>query len=303
MKLIVVFTLLVAFGPAAPTWSAEGSLSPEDAVKKWVEEAEGAYARGDIKLFEERMDPDGLFVGSDPQEVWETPRFLKVHRAMLAGVAAGKMKWRLTHRDLRTGASPDGRAVWMSDLGNWDFGGGQSPMPFRWTAVFVARGGQWLMSASHFSIGLPNEEAQKLFADGKLPSLGEIPDKVDPAAKPVLAVFDRDLASMEQWAKDTSDRDDVYAIGSDPTEIKEGGKTFQQWLRGHSGHAIRQGAARARVSEGGQLGWVTANIGVDIEDGKGKKAPCPFRALAVYLRENGDWKMVQLHVSNGIPNG
>jgi ketosteroid isomerase-like protein len=187
---------------------------------------------------------------------------------------------------------------------DWDFGDGQQH-PFRWTAVMVERDGKLVMSASHVSIAVPDEAAFKLAHDGKEPALRDAPDRVDDSAKPVLAAFDRDIASPDTWTKDISDRPDVIALGSDPKEIWTGKATIMKEMLAQISQyhmAITRHAASAHVVAGGQLGWVMTNTDFVVEPEPGTKLTLPFRVLAVYLQEGGAWKMVQLHVSHAVPN-
>ena len=48
----------------------------------------------------------------------------------------------------------------------------------------------------------------------------------------------------------------------------------------------------------GDVGWVADRPMLDVGDGN----PVAIRFTAVFLREDGDWKLVQSHGSIGLPN-
>ena len=89
-------------------------------------------------------------------------------------------------------------------------------------------------------------------------------------------------------------------IGTDP----------QEWLQGQQAAdllkadlAVMGGKVTIQVKEveafsEGSVGWGVALPEITLEDGK-KVAP---RWSAVFRRENGDWKAVQVHASVGVTN-
>lgn len=277
------------------------AASTPDAIKQWERGVMTAYEQANAAAFDGKIDPNGYFIATDPNEVWDGPQFLDAHHKMLGGTKPGTFK--LASKDLHVVASSDGKSALMADSITWDFGNGQ-PVPLRWTAVFVNQGGSWVMSASHVSFGVPNEMAFKLVAEGKMPVPHDIPDKVDAGAKDLLEVFDADLASPERLSKDISDRPDVYVFGTDPNEIWQGGdalrKAFVAQISQFHMKLARRGGARASVA--GEFGWVMANVEIKVTPEGGNELVVPLRSLAVYQHEAAGWKLLQGHFSNAVPN-
>jgi ketosteroid isomerase-like protein len=303
MKLVIGLVIAVAAcgGPSKQVAKPVGP-PPTDAVKQWVQDVMTAYEHADAAAFEQRIATGGLFIGTGPEEVWDSTKFLDAHHKMLSQVKPGS--WHLKSNDLRVFATPDGNSAWMSNLFDWDFGGGNVMHNVRWTAVFVSHDGKWQMSASHVSLGVPNDMMMKLATDGKLAVPGVIDDQVDGDAKPLAALFDAELATPAQWAKDIAD--DAYGLGSDPGEVWATGaelrKTLTDQVTQFHMTMTRHGGVRAHVTPGGQLGWVIANVDLALEAEPGKKLVIPFRTLCVYEHVADTWKLVQMHVSNAIPN-
>ena len=285
MKHILVLALACS---ASPKPVAAPSSEP---VVAWVTTTLAQFERGDPTIFAD-LDPDGAFMGVAFPDVWDASGFATAQRDM---VGKAHDPWHIKSGDLRVALTPDGQAAWFSDLLAWDEGKG--PIPIRWTGVLVRRAGRWALSASHASVGVPNARAAQQAGEGQMPSPGTVPPKLDADGKPLVAMFDADLASTAQWIKDISTRDDAYVIGSDPSEVWLGPAAIEKGFDDDTEHhatIARTGEPHARVA--GQIGWVMANVRVDVGNGK----PLPLRLLAVYLREADGWKMVQLHASTAV---
>jgi hypothetical protein len=92
----------------------------------------------------------------------------------------------------------------------------------------------------------------------------------------------------------------VLAIGTDPNEWWEGHETIARilktQLREMGRIQIKAGVPTAFVE--GMVGWAADRPTFRLPDGQA----VPFRATAVFQKENGEWKIVQFHFSIGVPN-
>jgi len=106
-----------------------------------------------------------------------------------------------------------------------------------------------------------------------------------------------DYAFFERYF---SQKDGALAIGTDPTEWWAGYATitrvFKAQLEETGGFQILAGTPQAYSD--GSIGWVAGRPTLKLPDG----AEIPARLTAVFQREQDDWKIVQWHVSIGIPN-
>ena len=92
----------------------------------------------------------------------------------------------------------------------------------------------------------------------------------------------------------------VLMVGTDPGEWWAGNDTVIRVIK-----TAREEMGPHRVAEGdikaysdGNVGWADDRPTVHLSDG----TTIPMRVTAVLLKENSDWKFVQLHVSIGTPN-
>lgn len=90
-------------------------------------------------------------------------------------------------------------------------------------------------------------------------------------------------------------------IGSDPDEWWEGGEAIALAWRAQIealGGGMPIAAGNPQCWEEGNVGWAA--------DRPVLRAPgqpdAPFRVTAVFHREGGTWKVVQVHASLGVPN-
>lgn len=299
-RLLFVVTAACGTAKSPPPTPPPPSVAAPEAVRAFMQRVFTAYEHADPHAFDSTVvDPDGYFIATDPNEVWDAPAFIASHAKMLAQVKPGS--WHLQSHDLRVVAAPDGKSAYFSVLVDWDFGNGNLVKGLRWSGVFANPTGTWKMSASHVSIGVAvNPEAAIANAPARP---HDISDKVDPDAKDLLAELDADLASPERWASDVSTSADAFGFGNEPSGVWSSGAMIRERLiesiASFHIQLARHGGARAHLV--GQLGWIMTNVDVHFEALPGKEITLPLRMLAVYARETAGWKMVQVHLSTAVP--
>jgi ketosteroid isomerase-like protein len=105
-----------------------------------------------------------------------------------------------------------------------------------------------------------------------------------------------DMATLERHL---SRDDDARAIGTDPHEWWSGSRisaAFREQIEAMGGRMpFRPGDPEAFAE--GSVGWVADQAAFALPDGD---VPC--RITSVLHREDGDWKLVQTHVSLGVAN-
>jgi hypothetical protein len=92
-------------------------------------------------------------------------------------------------------------------------------------------------------------------------------------------------------------------VGTDPNEWWEGFEAFVEAMRtqaeamGGGGLQIVPGQLRAYRQ--GSVGWtIDRDASFRLPDGTG----IPFRNSAVFLEEDGEWKLIHAHTSIGVRN-
>ena len=114
------------------------------------------------------------------------------------------------------------------------------------------------------------------------------------------AISTGDLSFLERHV---SLQEGAMFIGTDPNEWWEGFKAFVDAIRvqaeemGGVGLQIVPGQLRAYRQ--GSVGWtIDSNASFRLPDG----TEVPFRNSAVYLQEDGEWKLIHAHTSIGVRN-
>jgi SnoaL-like domain len=112
----------------------------------------------------------------------------------------------------------------------------------------------------------------------------------------VQALERGDMAYIERA---TSREPGVIAIGSDASEYSRGYEQIIELMRESTPQEIKihSSIAEVRGYEHGDVGWADG-LGTFERDGESVEV----RVTAVFLREKGDWRTVQLHASIGVPN-
>jgi ketosteroid isomerase-like protein len=113
------------------------------------------------------------------------------------------------------------------------------------------------------------------------------------------AVNSGDVSFVERHV---SRQEGAVFVGTDPNEWWEGYAAFvealrsQEEARGAGGLQIEPGQIQAYRE--GSVGWVIDRDSFRLPDG----TEVPFRNSAVFLQEDGEWKLVHAHASIGVRN-
>jgi hypothetical protein len=126
-------------------------------------------------------------------------------------------------------------------------------------------------------------------------------ERSDELTDVVLAAFEDFLRRDTSWIdRHTSRHEGVLVIGTDPNEWIEGGDQVtdnaKQEIHESTARFSSPGEVEAFVE--GTVGWASARPVWTLEDG----GEIPARWTGVFHLEDGEWKMVQGHVSVGVPN-
>ena len=97
-----------------------------------------------------------------------------------------------------------------------------------------------------------------------------------------------------------STQNGTLAIGSDPNEWWEGYNTIDRILKAQLREmsGVQYKAGELETFTEGSVGWAADNPTMQLPDGQ----EITFRETTIFHREDGDWKMVQHHISLGVPN-
>ena len=106
-----------------------------------------------------------------------------------------------------------------------------------------------------------------------------------------------DISTMERLI---SHREDVLAIGTDPGEWWLGYATIDRIFRAQSQEMgkVQFKAGEISAFEEGTVGWASDRAKIQLPNGH----EIPVRVTTVFHKEDGEWKVVQHHISIGVPN-
>jgi hypothetical protein len=121
----------------------------------------------------------------------------------------------------------------------------------------------------------------------------------DLALRLYKAVNDGDLSFVERHV--SRDEGAVF-VGTDPNEWWEGYGAFVEAMRTQEetmgGDRPRILPDQIQAYREGRVGWVVDRDTFQLPDG----TEVPFRNSAIFLREDGGWKLVHAHSSIGVRN-
>jgi hypothetical protein len=109
-----------------------------------------------------------------------------------------------------------------------------------------------------------------------------------------------DLSFIERHV---SRREGTVFVGTDPNEWWEGFEPFVEAMRAQSeamgGEGLQIVAGQLQAYREGSVGWAIDRDALFLlPDG----TQIPFRSTAVFVQEDGEWKVVHLHASIGVRN-
>ena len=96
----------------------------------------------------------------------------------------------------------------------------------------------------------------------------------------------------------TSRREGLVFIGTDPGEWLEDLAGIRRLVQAQAGAGITVVPGEVRAYREGPVGWVADRGTFRLPHG----GDVPFRLTAVFLREDGEWKLIQEHASIGVSN-
>ena len=278
----------------------------EAAVRKIVQAEYAAMEKPDPDAWAASFAPDSFFFGARPDEAMPSRALAvaEMHKRTDAMAKAGG-SFAVRSTALQLGLAGDSRAAWVSDVleVTLTVGAKQDTQSLRVTEVLAEQDGSWWVLALHWSVALPNERALELAAQKKLGPLPEVAESIEPGAQALAAEFLKSTVEVGEFLTSLSQRPDAFIFGTAPDEQILGGPqihdAFAKQIEQHHLTIARRGGLRAGVTPSGSVGWVAANLELGaVTDGK--KVRVPTRGLMVYLNENGLWKLVQGHFSNGV---
>lgn len=167
--------------------------------------------------------------------------------------------------------------------------------------------GSWRIVALHWATPVDDATAQRLAILSRLPMPARIADRRDATGeldRAVRAAF----ASRAAFAEAHSERPDAFNYGSGG-ERAHGGPVIQRIfgklkaeIRIHDGARVATGDAWDPAQrDAPRIGWAALNVDYTTKTRAATEVTQTFRVLAVLIKEDRGWKIVQTQWSNGGP--
>ncbi len=285
----------------ATTYSA--LTDPRDAVRGLLEAAYDALEAHDTDKFNLLLAPDAMVYGLGPSETFNfrEPALEAIRQAW----ADGRPDVSITEGRMPVGLAVGGQSAWLWDFPRVEMGAGVY-LP-RVTAHAIRDHGAWRFDAIHLSLGVTDEKLYAPDAQKKFIAPADVVSEHNGDSDVLIEQTKHLLEDLAFKVTRTGDGADVVLLGTDPSEVFEGGQSFKAMVKPRLAEIKKavfeyrvESPFRARVAPDGRTGWVAANVSLRIGSGKKAVTLPVFRTLWVYEKEAGEWNMVLEHQSLAV---
>jgi ketosteroid isomerase-like protein len=163
------------------------------------------------------------------------------------------------------------------------------------TAALALRDNAWLIFALHWGEAMPNATAYRLAREGNLSVPDVIPNTND--GSELAKVMQTAFASKPSFVDARSTRPDAFNFGSASGERLKGGESIKKIFARINAVIRLHDAVKVGVL-GSRGGWGVANVDFTDADRDGTEVTQTFRVLAVWVKEDVGWRIVQTQWSN-----
>jgi ketosteroid isomerase-like protein len=216
-----------------------------------------------------------------------------VSRDDVLAAAAGRLRslpgdLHLEAETVTAGEGPGTRAAWVFDVVTIRIGEQVLPNRVRMTSLMTRDSDEWRVAACYWSVPFATQAEQDAVKHAGLLEPGaHVPDAG--TAPPYAAALANALGTPALLPALYSPRQDHVTIGSVVDEVFLGpaGKgIWEEFVTFVSSYSLRGPVRGAAVTD--DVGWLVANIDIG-------QPPTPYRFFYVWLREDGEWRIVVSH--------
>ena len=290
-------------GPAAAavvvaTGSGSGSAvevtatAPTVPIRSLITAQRAALANGDAAALATTIAADAFAIGPDGDDVVEGRDAIAtmLGKQLLDPPAGG---FPVESKFLATGGT--GNVAWTAE----DLEIGVRRIAVTQVAVFDQ--GAWSVVALCWGMPVADATAERMAILGTLPRAAMVPARrTGPGAEDLERAVKVAFASREAFAAARSERDDGFNFGSGPGERVVGGVAIKR-LFGRLRSSLKlEGDVRVGTV-GADAGWAALNVVYTQKSRAATDVAQTFRVLAVLVKEDGAWKVVQTQFSNAGP--
>ena len=289
---------------------------PPDAAgqtKKLLKDAYSAIEALEPDRMEKLLSPDVVAFGFGAGDFFtQAPLVLEHLRQEFVPFGLRGDSLKVIYSKPRIGIAEGGQSAWLHDLPRIERirqGGRSQFWSPRITAHLVRSGkDSWQIDAIHVSLGFPDADLYAAGSEKKLLPPEDPGSAKGPDSEQLIGLTRRLLEDIAVKVARVSDRDEVALLGTDQTDVFEGGKAFKDLVKPQLAQIKKsntfvykiEGGPRAKLAPGAKSGWVVATVTLRVGEGKKARTLVPFRALWIYAEEKGVWNLVSDHQSLGL---
>jgi ketosteroid isomerase-like protein len=275
-----------------------------DPVSTLIQAQRAALAKGDVKSLAALLAPGVFGFGVDADEVAEGREAVEAQvRKDLGDLAQADA----TVEVRSPAVGEEGAHAWIAfelDVS----APGRTARRFAITELAAWVGGAWTVVAWHWAIPVLDETAARMAALGTKPSPKTLASALS-GPKDLEAAVRAAFASREGFAAARSEHERGFNFGSGPKERIVGGAAVKKifgklraGIRLHDGVRIVAGDAWDPAQKAAPtVAFAAANVDFTTRTRAATELTQTFRVLAVLLKEDGVWKVVQTQWSHGGP--
>ncbi|HWU86154.1 MAG TPA: nuclear transport factor 2 family protein, partial [Kofleriaceae bacterium] len=291
----------VSADPPPPPSLAPGSPAP---ISTLIQAQRAALSRGDVKALVGLLAPAAFGFGADADEVAEGRDAIEAQvRQDLGDLARDDASAAIRYQAV---GEERGHA-WIA-LELEVSAPGTTPRKLAITELAAWVGGAWTVVAWHWATPVLDETAARMTALGTKPSPKAVASVLT-GPKDLEAAVRAAFGSREGFAAARSDHEHGFNFGSGPKERIVGGAAIKRvfgklraGIRLHDGVRIVAGGAwDPAQKDAPTVAFAAANVDFTTKTRAATDLTQTFRVLAILLKEDGAWKVVQTQWSHGGP--
>ncbi len=282
-------------------------LSEQEQVEKLIRQCYRAIEKNEPELLVDLLTADAFAFGLAPSETlsYRDDIVDRIRQELLPLGLKGE-EIRVNDKQLLVGMAVGERSAWISDLPRVAIARKKTVDIYypRLTAHAVREEKGWRLDAIALSFGVTDEELYAPDAAKKFLAPAEVSNERGKDSDQMVGTTKRILEDLSLKVDRVSAREEVMLLGTDPSEVYQGGAAFKALVKPRLQEIKRSvfsykidGNIKARVASDGKTGFVAANVILRLGAGKKMQTLPGFRTLWVYEQAGDLWTIVQEHQS------
>jgi hypothetical protein len=311
LALIFLVVLAACAKKAAPAKPPPPPPDPKQELKATIKAMYTALEEHELDRLNEVLTAEVLVYGLGPKDTFTSRDTLveSVRNELIPCGLRGDV-FKVRSSSPKVGLAAGEQSGWFYDFPSFEQVRQEKASKLwkvRVTGHAVRDQGRWRFDAVHVSFGFPDAQLYAADAPKKLKPPEPAGASKGPDTDGMVAFSRKMLDDIAVKIDRTSDADEVVLIGTDPTDVFEGGAKFKALahqklpeLRRAAFALKLEDGPRARVAPDLQTGWVSGTVVLKLGRGAKVQTLPAFRALWIFVHEKSGGMLVSEHQSLGL---